>query len=94
MTDFIDFNKIQDLNLQAFLQMVSQIDPELYYIALALSETGVNPLIIPRLIRAIHNLAIGTGFGTITILMDGKKITGITTKENDLEHLNDEAIIK
>ena len=87
-----DINEIEAENLEKLLDVVNQLDPELYYIRLALEETHVNPLIIPRIIRAIYNLAIGTGFGTVNLTMDNGKITSIVVRENDFKGMDDTAL--
>ena len=93
MTNFNSLPTVDQVNLDVYLEMVQKLDPELYYISLALNETKVNPLIIPRIIRAIHNLAIGTGYGTITFEMQGGRLTSFTTKESDLNEVNKDALI-
>jgi len=74
---------IEESNLAAYWKVVRSLDPELYLIKIALAETGVNPTIIPRVIRALANLAYGTGFGKIQIFMQGGMITQIKPEESD-----------
>ena len=67
-----DFNK---LNQEQYAELIRKLNPELYLIHIALVETGVNSMIIPHIIRVIGNLAIGTGFGEITLIMrDGNLV--------------------
>jgi len=74
---------IEQANISQFWNVVSQLDPELYLVASALQQTQVNPLIIPRIIRSIHNMYIGTGYGKITMYMQAGKITMIEGMEKD-----------
>lgn len=53
-------------------------------IASYLQETKVNPEILPRVIRGVHNILIGTGHGQV-ILHVQKKQTNISVRETDDE---------
>ena len=70
------------LNKEHFLEVLRLCDPELYTIKMALEESDVNPIIIPKIIRTIGNLTIGTGYGKIQIFMQAKVITQIKPEEN------------
>jgi len=63
----------------------------LYLIRLALDESGVNPSIIPQIIRTIGNLSMGTGHGRIQIYMQARVITNIKPEENVM--INEKAVI-
>jgi hypothetical protein len=81
---------IEQLNLKKYWSIIRKLEPEFFLIRVALKETGVNPLVIPRVVRAIANLAVGEGYGKISIFMEGKKITTIEGIERDL--INEEAV--
>ena len=49
-----------------------------------LSETKVNPDVLPRVIRGIHNILIGTGQGRV-ILHVQKNMTNVEVRETDGE---------
>jgi len=70
-------------NLERYWEIIRKLDPELYLIKLALKETGVNPMIIPRFIRQIANLTLGTGYGKIIIYIQKKIVTNIEGLESD-----------
>lgn len=72
------------VNEEHYLQILQVLDPDLYLIKMALEETGVNAAIIPRVIRVLGNLDLGTGFGEVVILMKGRVITQIKTNESDV----------
>ena len=74
-----DFNTI---NEGQFGELVRKLSPELYLIHIALKETSVNPLIIPKIIRAIGNLSIGSGYGKLQIFMQARLITQIKGEES------------
>lgn len=86
-----DHDTITEQNQQAYLDVVKQLDPELYMIKIALMETDLNPLIIPKIIRSIGNLCLGTGYGKIQIFMQAKLITQIKGEES--VEVNQEAVI-
>ncbi len=81
----------EQANVDKFYDVVRQFDPELYLIKLALKESGVNPMVLPKIIRQIANLASGTGFGKVQIFVHSKIITQVTGEESD--KVNEKAII-
>ena len=82
---------IDQINQLNYLEVIRRLDPELYLIKIALDETNVNPMIIPKIIRTIGNLTIGQGYGKIQIFMQAKLITQIKGEES--VEVNEEAVI-
>jgi hypothetical protein len=83
----IDQPTEQFTNEAKFIELLKTLDPELYFIKLALQETGVNPEIVRRIIRALGNMEIGTGYGVIEVLMKARTVTQIKTGESDIVNL-------
>jgi hypothetical protein len=83
---------IDQINLENFGQVVRKISPELYLIHIALKETGVNPLVLPKIIRSIANMEMGSGYGKIQIFMERKTITNINGEEKVL--VNERAVVE
>lgn len=77
-----EYKKVKQNNEQQFLQTLSKLDPELYLVKVALIETGVNPMLLPKIIRAISNLILGSGFGEVQIIMRSKVIAQIRGAES------------
>ena len=75
------------VNEHKFLEVLKKLDPELYIIKMVLHETGVNAMIIPRIIRSLGNLNIGTGYGVVEILVKSKVVTQIKNNESDIVDL-------
>jgi hypothetical protein len=90
-TDLSSLPTCESANLESYYDVIRKLDPELYLIKLALQESGVNPLIVPSIIRTIGNLSMGTGYGKIQIFMQAKVITNIKPEEN--VEINERAII-
>lgn len=70
-------------NQERYWLVLASLDPELYRIKIALEETKVNPIIIPRMIRAIANLAYGSGYGKVQVFMEQRIVTQIKPEESD-----------
>ena len=81
----------EQANLDNYWEIVRKLEPEFYLIRVALKETGVNPMIIPKVIRALGNLAVGTGYGKIQVFMQRTVVTQIKGEESD--ELNEPTII-
>ena len=58
----------------------------LFNIISYLEETGVNPAIIPQVIRGIHNLFIGTGRGQVIVHVSKNK-SNVEIRETSV-HVN------
>jgi hypothetical protein len=82
---------IIESNLEQYWDIVRRLEPEFYLVRLALGETDVNTMLLPKVIRAISNLDTGTGYGRVSIYMSNHKITQIKTEESD--QINDDATI-
>ena len=75
-------------NDMRFGEVVRTVDPYLYNIHVALTETGLNPVLLPPIIRSLAMLNIGSGYGKVQILMVKNKITSIVGEENVLVQEN------
>lgn len=73
----------EEANLDQYWDVVRKLDPEFYLLRIALKETGVNPMIIPRIIRAMANVATGTGYGKVTVYIGNKVVTNVDGVEAD-----------
>jgi hypothetical protein len=89
--NFESLPTIEQANLEPYWDIVRKLDPAFYLVRLAISETEVNTMVLPRVIRAISNLSEGTGYGRVSIYMSDHKITQIKTEESD--QFNDNATI-
>ena len=80
----VKFNNDQAANL--FGTLFPDLNPELLMetlnIVSYLQETSVNPSIIPRVIRGVHNIMLGTGKGQVVVHVQGA-MTNVSTKETD-----------
>lgn len=70
-------------NEDQYLEILRRLDPELYILRESLLQTGVDPMILPRIVRQIKNLEGGTGYGKIQIFMQNKVVTQIKAEESD-----------
>lgn len=83
---------IEQVNLNTYWEIVRQLEPKFYLIRVALQETGVNPMLMPKIIRTIANMALGTGYGKIQIFMQDGMITQIKPEES--VQVNENAVDK
>ena len=58
----------------------------IYQVLLFLEDTQVNPEVLPKVIRGIHNIVIGTGKGQVIIHVQGE-ISNVSVRETDAEEL-------
>ncbi len=70
-------------NEETFKRLARNIRPEWYVLIDLLEVTGINPLILLKVMRQLVNLASGTGYGTVTISMENKVATFVRGEESD-----------
>lgn len=88
----LNYYEQQSKNEFSFREMLKRVKPDLYVMFDILETTGVNWLVVMKVIRAINNLATGNGYGNVTITMENGKVTFIRGEESD--RVNEMAIIK
>lgn len=74
---------IEAQNKERYWQVLASLDPDLYLIKVALTETKLNAKILPRIIRALANLAYGTGYGKVQVFMSQRVVTQVKPEESD-----------
>ena len=88
----LDYYQQQSKNEFAFRQMLKNIKPDLYVLFDILDKTKVNPLVVWKVIRALNNIAIGNGYGTISIEIQKGQVLFVRGEESD--RVNEPIIIK
>ena len=83
MSTFQSITTVQQANLDKYWNVVRNLEPEFYLIRIALQETGINPMILPKIIRSINNLARGTGYGKVQVFIQQRKVTQVKGEESD-----------
>ena len=89
--DLEDYNTQLAINNQKMEGMLKALFPDLnvpyediYQILLFLEQTQVNAAVLPKVIRNIHNIAIGTGKGQVIVHVQGE-LTNVSMREQDEE---------
>lgn len=88
----LTYQEEKENNEKIFSEMVQRVRPEIYVLMDLIDSTGVNPFILYKVIRQLNNIAIGSGWGEVTVLVNNKRavrISGI-----DTEKMDDDVIIK
>ena len=68
---------------QLFPGLPTLVDPQcLIEIMGFLSETRVNPQILPRVIRGVNNILLGTGKGQVIVHVNGESMN-VSVRETD-----------
>ena len=87
----LSYEEEQSKNKQIFYELVQRLRPEIYVIMDLLDQTGVNPFILYKVIRQLNNIAIGSGWGEVVVLVNNKKAVKVSGM--DTEKLNDDVIL-
>lgn len=87
--DYESYDKQLEINNGKAAKIFSQLFPELklpsedvFNILSFLQETKVNAQILPRVIRGVYNLTVGTGKGQVIIHVKGDTVN-VQTRETD-----------
>lgn len=87
---FVQLEHNNDQAVTLFTALFPSINQEtimnMFTIISYLQETQVNPQILPRVIRGIHNVMIGTGLGQIIVHVRGNE-TNVSVRETDAQEL-------
>ena len=72
------YKEMNQANYEKFMELLSQVDPELYRIKVTLDEYKEVPVhTIPLFIRSLGNLLIGTGYGRVSVYVQAKVVSQI-----------------
>ena len=88
----LTYQEEKENNERIFAEMMQRIRPEIYVLMSLLDETGVNPFILYKVIRQLNNIAIGSGWGEVTVLVNNKRAVRVAGQ--DTEKMDDEVILK
>lgn len=91
MEDIEDYNTQLAINNQKMEGLMMALFPDLkipyediYKVLLYLEETQVNAQVLPKVIRNIHNIVVGTGKGQVIVHVQGE-LTNVSMREQDEE---------
>jgi hypothetical protein len=79
----LDYYEQQKKNEFAFKEMLKQVRPELFVLMDILDQTSVNPIVIWKIIRQLNNIALGTGYGQVTVQIENGKVTFVRGEDSD-----------
>lgn len=89
--DLEDYNQQLSINNQKMEGLLKAMFPDLgvpyedvYQILLFLEQTQVNSEVLPKVIRGIHNIVIGTGKGQVIVHVQ-EQMTNVSVREQDEE---------
>lgn len=82
-TEELDYYEQQRQNEFAFKEMLKSVRPELFVLMDILDQTSINPLVVWKVIRQLNNIALGTGYGQVTVHIENGKVTFIRGEDSD-----------
>jgi hypothetical protein len=80
--DYESYDKQIEINNAKAEELLGQLFPELKLPREDIQETKVNAQILPKVIRGVYNLTIGTGKGQVIIYVKGETVN-VQTRETD-----------
>lgn len=81
--DLENYYEQQKRNEFAFKEMLKAVRPELFVIMDLMDQTNINPIVVWRVLRQLNNIALGTGYGTVTVSVENGKVTFVRGEDSD-----------
>jgi len=88
----LTYQEENERNQKIFSDMVKRIRPDIWVLMDIIDKTGVNPFVLMKTTRQIYNIAVGSGWGEVSILIMNKRVANVSGK--DTEKLNEPAITR
>lgn len=79
----MDYNEQLEHNEFAFRNMVKTVRPDIWVLMDLLDETGINYLILYKVLRHLNNIATGSKFGNVTVEIQNGVATFVRGEESD-----------
>ncbi len=74
MQNLPDYHEQQRLNKQKFMETLGVAYPELFVVAKMMDEIDFNPVILFHTMNHVSEIARGTGFGQVHIVLEDKVV--------------------
>ena len=87
----LTYQEEKENNERIFSEMIQKIRPEIYVLMSLIDSTGINPFILYKVIRQLNNVAIGSGWGQVVVLVNNRK--AVRVEGVDTEKMNDDVIL-
>lgn len=69
--DYSDYKTVSDENKKQFMELMRQTMPELHIVATMMERVDANPAILFHVMSHMADIANGTGFGQVHIIIEG-----------------------
>lgn len=83
MEEQLDYEAQMKQNEFAFKQMIKTVRPELFVLMDLLDETSLDPMILFKTMRQLHNIATGSKYGQVTVYIENGVATFVRGEESD-----------
>lgn len=83
MIDKSDYHEQKKLNEDQFKEIIKYSRPDIWAIMNTLDETGVNWKVIWKVIYALQNIALGTKYGQVNILIENNVVRFVRGESAD-----------
>ena len=87
----LTFQEEEKNNEQIFRDIVQKLRPDIFVLMDVIDKTGVNPFILYKIARQLNNIAIGSGWGEVSILINNKQVVRVAG--TDTEKVNEPTLL-
>lgn len=77
------FRMEQENNQRKFVELLKLVRPDLYVLMDILDQTNVNWFIITKIVRALNNVALGSGWGEVRIEIKNGRVLFVRGEDTD-----------
>ena len=78
-----DYQREMEKNEQTLQAILRRVRPELFVLLDLLLYTEINPLILYKIVRQLHNIAIGSKYGQVICKIENGTVTFVVGEDSD-----------
>ena len=85
--DYNEYKQQTATNEALLLDIMKSIRPDVYQLLLELNQTQVQPIIVTKIVRQLHDIASGLQYGEVKIQIEKGNVTFIKGEHSDRLYL-------
>jgi hypothetical protein len=79
----MDHQQEQSQNEERFKMQIEAFRPDVYVLMKLLDDTGINPMVLIKIIRQLSDIAQGLKFGEVRVTIEKGQVTFIKGEQSD-----------
>lgn len=85
--DYEDYQEQTSANEAILLDIMKSVRPDVYQLLTEINKTGIQPIILTKVLRQLHDIVAGLQYGEVRILIEKGVVTFIKGEASDRVYL-------